>query len=117
MEFVAKLEQVVRASIITQNTLNDLSKSVYFSSTYLRTLFRNCVGCTPHAYFTLLRMNKAQKLLLETELEIKEIAFICGFEDAKYFSRVFRDKEGTSPIQFRNSLKSKRQREYNKHNY
>lgn len=32
---------------------------------------------------------------------MKEIAFACGYEDSKYFSRLFRQREGMSPRQYR----------------
>ncbi|MFD0672424.1 helix-turn-helix domain-containing protein [Cohnella sp. GCM10027633] len=67
----------------------------------IRRLFKRQYGSTPHAYFTLLCMNKARKLLAECNLPVQEVAFSCGYEDAKYFSRQFRRAEGVSPAAFR----------------
>ena len=44
-----------------------------------------------------LRMNKALRLLTEDCLPVKEIAFLCGFSDEKYFSRAFRKYYGYPP--------------------
>jgi two-component system response regulator YesN len=46
-------------------------------------------------------MNKALGLLVEGRLSIKEISFICGFSDDKYFSRIFKNTYGYPPSQLR----------------
>lgn len=52
---------------------------------------------SPKQYLLNLRMNHALELLVENELSIKEIAFACGFNDEKYFSKAFKNKYGYPP--------------------
>ena len=46
-------------------------------------------------------MDKAQHLLLDQTLKLEEVAGRVGFEDARYFARVFKRETGASPSQFR----------------
>ena len=61
--------------------------------------YRNGVDPTGEVYPEELR---AAKLLTKADfLPVKEVAILCGFEDANYFSKVFRRLYGTTPSQFR----------------
>ncbi len=74
--------------------------SIPFSYDYLRKLFKSEMGMTPHDYLTGLRLQMAEKLLCSTEnldQNISEIAFVCGYSDSLYFSRVFKRYYGCSP--------------------
>jgi AraC-like DNA-binding protein len=61
------------------------------------------MGITPLEYMTSLRMKKAESLLSTMwtrEYSVAEVARMCGFEDALYFSRVFKKTYGCSPSNF-----------------
>ena len=64
-------------------------------------LFKKVMGETPASYITSLRMRKARELLLDPDLPIAEVAEQCGYDDALYFSRVFRRTVGVSPSKYR----------------
>jgi AraC-like DNA-binding protein len=53
------------------------------------------------AYLDTLRLRKACHLLDYTGLTAKEISYQCGWQDASFFSRVFRRHIGMTPIQYR----------------
>lgn len=63
--------------------------------------FRRAFGTTVVDYLTRLRMQQAERLICTTERAIKEIALSCGFTDQNYFSRLFHQKHGCSPSQYR----------------
>jgi AraC-like DNA-binding protein len=63
--------------------------------------FKKLYGQSVIAHINELRVDKAEQLLQNTPLTITEIAFSVGFNDANYFSRVFRKKRGVSPQQTR----------------
>lgn len=65
------------------------------------TVFRRVMGCTPAGYITSLRMIKARRLLVDPDLPVSEVAAACGYDDALYFSRVFRRMFGVSPTEYR----------------
>lgn len=82
---------------------DELSKALNLSYKYIGTLFKAKTGMTIKQYELMLRLRKAVKLLCETNLSITEIAHETGFNDAFYFSKVFKKEKGLSPLQFRAS--------------
>ncbi|KAA9346686.1 two-component regulator propeller domain-containing protein [Larkinella humicola] len=58
-------------------------------------------GMSTTRYIRALRLGKAKELLAASDLNISEVAYAVGFEDPKYFSRVFSDEFGISPASFR----------------
>jgi transcriptional regulator GlxA family with amidase domain len=59
------------------------------------------MGISPSAYRQGLRIDNAKNLLSSTELPISEVGILCGFSDSLYFSRIFRQKTGCSPTEYR----------------
>ena len=82
--------------------VEDLAKDLGLSYSRFRTLFRERTGSSPHQYLLSIRINKARDLLLYSKLTIAEIAETSGFSSAYYFSRLFQQKVGCAPTQFRN---------------
>ena len=66
-------------------------------------LFRKYTGVSPAAYLSGLRLEHAAELLKSPECSITETAFRCGFSNLAYFSRVFRQKYGLSPREYRHN--------------
>ena len=64
-------------------------------------LFRESLNMKPGDYLLGLRMTEAKRLIRESRLPLSEIATLCGFNDASYFSTVFKKKEGVSPAVYR----------------
>jgi AraC-like DNA-binding protein len=67
-----------------------------------RKLFKSYTGLSPYQYFLQLKIHRAQHLLQEDNLSVKEIAFMLGFDNQYYFSRIFKKKTGSPPSQWRN---------------
>ena len=66
--------------------------------------FKSKYNTTIHQYLLDYRLKKATELLINDELNVKEIAFFCGFEDPNYFSKVFKKRYGRSPLEFKNNI-------------
>ncbi len=80
--------------------LDEAVASLPFNYDYLRKLFKKEMGITPLEYMTRLRMRKAEVLLTALgarDYSMAEVALLCGYEDALYFSRVFKKTYGMSP--------------------
>lgn len=82
-------------------SLDDISKNLYISSVYVSKVFKERTGESPINYLINLRLEKARKLLLESDLNVKEIAQLVGYKDAYYFSKLFKKYFGKAPTQFR----------------
>lgn len=63
--------------------------------------FKTVTGMTPVEYITAIRINEAKKLLLETSLNVGEVASIVGYDNPLYFSRVFKKAVGIPPKQYK----------------
>lgn len=62
---------------------------------------RKATGLSPQAYIHRELLSEARDLLLNSSLQVAEIAFRLGFQDPGYFNRFFTRNEGTSPGRFR----------------
>lgn len=86
-------------------SIKSLADTAGYSEAHFINLFKKYYGCTPKECILDLRMEKAKSLLQTTDLYINEIAQQCGYDDALYFSRLFRRHIGISPQEFRNLIK------------
>ena len=84
--------------------INTVCNVGFISASSLQRSFNPHFGMSPKQYLLKLRMNYALELLVENVLSVKEIAFACGFNDEKYFSRAFKSKYGYPPSQMQNSM-------------
>lgn len=82
-------------------TLESVAQHVYISPFYLSHMFKEELGFTFLEYLTKLRIEEAKKLLMEKDMTIIEVASEVGYEDAGYFSKVFKKCTGISPAQYR----------------
>ncbi|MCM3701299.1 AraC family transcriptional regulator [Paenibacillus macerans] len=64
-------------------------------------LFGKYTGKTPNSYLVRYRIQKSCEMLTETNRSISEIAIRCGFQSASYFSYVFRNEIGLTPLHYR----------------
>ncbi len=71
------------------------------SPSHYTALFKARTGYSPIDYFIRLRMHRACQLLDTTRLSIKEIAAQLGYDDAFYFSRVFKQVNEVAPSDYR----------------
>ncbi len=71
------------------------------SRSYMSHMFKKTFGTSFSEYCNNLRLADAERLLVVTELPVTEIALSCGFEDASYFIRLFRNKYVLTPLQYR----------------
>ncbi|HJB07615.1 MAG TPA: AraC family transcriptional regulator [Candidatus Enterocloster faecavium] len=81
--------------------LEQVAEHVKISSRYLRKYFSEVMGITCIQYITRLRMEKAKQLLWETNKTILTIAIESGYDNAQYFSRIFKKTEGMTPREYR----------------
>jgi len=83
--------------------LDELVESSTISKYHFTRLFHKTTNMTPLTYLTKTRMDKAIKLLRNSDLSITEIAHTIGYSNGNYFAKVFRKQIEKSPTEFRNS--------------
>jgi AraC-like DNA-binding protein len=81
--------------------LPKLARRAGVSYTWFRRIFGRHTGLSPHQYRLQLKVGRARRLLSETKLTVKEVAFRCGFQTEEYFCRLFKRKTGRTPSEWR----------------
>lgn len=82
-------------------TLSDISKRFGVSETYFSHLFKDSLGVSFKQYQLSKRIDYAKRMLEEQELPILAIGNECGFNTPAQFNRVFKEKTGLTPSQYR----------------
>lgn len=100
----AKLDQVV--TFIEDRLgdglkLHELAATVRLSQFHFARKFRLSTGQSPHAYLTLRRMERAKRLLRETDTPLAQVAREVGYQTQAHFTGVFRRYVGLTPRTFR----------------
>jgi len=84
-------------------TLGELSQMVRRSPNHVNALFGREFGLPVREYLIRRRLEKARRILAETDEPVKAAAYACGFRDPLYFSRLFRRHFGRAPARFRDA--------------
>ncbi|MFF2090477.1 response regulator [Paenibacillus sp. NPDC058174] len=82
-------------------TLQDISERFYLSREYISRRFKQEMGENVFDYLARVRVEKARLLLRNPHLKIAQIAEMVGYDDEKYFSKVFKKVMSVSPNQYR----------------
>jgi len=82
---------------------SDLAAGLRISGVYLRKMFNSQFGESPVKFINHRRIERACKLLLESDLPVKVVAEKSGFRDLQFFYRVFVRTIGTTPARYRNT--------------
>lgn len=101
---IRKIQEVIRTRYAENLTINQIADEVYFSATYLSFLFKQETGETINDYITAVRMEKAKEMLADPTVRSYEVCRAVGYQDAGYFSKIFKKYTGYSPSQYREKL-------------
>lgn len=81
--------------------LDVLAEQLNISYSWFRKVFRDYTGHPPAKYFMLVKLRRAQYLLINTQESIKEIAFSLGFKSTEHFYTTFKRITGYTPSVYR----------------
>ncbi len=100
---MAKAVQYIQANFTRELTLRQVADSVHMSKNYFCQQFKRYAGENYIDYVIRLRIERAKELLSrpDTGIRIYEAAELSGFNDVKYFSKLFKRMTGLSPIDYR----------------
>ena len=98
---VEAVKNILCENLSEEISTSQIAKKVRVSEYYLMHLFKKQTGISIGEYKKALKMASAKLLLIESDKKVEEIAFECGFFDANYFSRAFKQAEKLSPLQYR----------------
>ena len=95
------LHEIMEANYMFNLSLEEFSKIAHRSLASFKREFAELFGITPGRWLAQKRLQHAQMLLQTSEKNINEIAYQSGFENNTHFSRVFKEKFGVAPLQYR----------------
>lgn len=96
-----KIKQYIETNIDSDISVTSIAKQFYLSETHVIRIFREKFGVTPKQYILKAKIDASKLLLLDTSLQIKEIAMTYHFADSYHFSHTFKRFTGVSPEKFR----------------
>lgn len=82
-------------------TLESLSQQFHISSSHLRKIFHDAYHISPIAHLINCRIAQATEFLLKSSLTVEEIARAVGYDNTTHFSKLFADRIGCTPSEFR----------------
>lgn len=82
-------------------SLSNLAEQLHVSVNYLGVLFRNSTGVPFREYLNMLRLKYSCRLLLSSDLSVKEVAYASGYKTNEHFLRVFRHNLNMTPSEYR----------------
>lgn len=98
---IRRLLEEIEANPGSDWTIRSMAQAIGLSHSQVSRLFLVYVGSTPATYVRVVRLRRAEMLLSESHLSVKEIAYLVGFRGASHFSKEFKSKTGLSPSEYR----------------
>jgi two-component system response regulator YesN len=83
-------------------SLTTIAGKLFHNASYFCKIFKDETGEPFQKYVMKIRIKKAKELLQNPVLKVYEVAKLVGYEDERYFAKIFKEFEGISPTQFRN---------------
>ncbi len=103
-DYVKEAVDYINENYFEELTLSGLSEKYAVESSYFSRLFKQETGENLMLYIASRRMEKAKELMRREDINIAEVAFMVGYDDYTYFSKVFKKHTGVSPREYRNRL-------------
>ena len=82
-------------------SLSEIAEIAHYNPSHFSVVFRREMGETYSKYLNSLKLNYAKELLGYTDLKLEEICFECGFTSYANFLRIFKEKNGLSPSEYK----------------
>lgn len=96
-----QIRKIVQKEYYNDLSLDYMAEKVGLTASYLSYMFKKETGDNLVKYVTDVRMEKAKRLLAETNMKIFQVAERCGYDNTSYFNRLFKNYFGVSPKQYK----------------
>lgn len=98
---IDKANRYIRAHYAEQLSLDDVAREVNLSSFYFSRLYKRETGVNFSDKLAQVRIERAKELLNKEDLSVKEIAYLVGYQEPNYFSRIFKKLTGRTASEFK----------------
>lgn len=100
-DMIKRVMAYIRGNYMNKISLNDISEHVNLSVSHISKVFKEELSCSLSAYINQVRVENAKLFLLNDSIPITEVAYLSGFEDQSYFTKVFKKLTGSTPGKYR----------------
>lgn len=107
-ELVSNAITYIKLNFKKDISLTTIAKELFIHPTYLAKKFKQETGKTVSEFVNEIRIKEAQFIIMATEFKIEDIAYYVGYNDKKYFSKIFKRISGVSPSEYRKFNKAEK---------
>ncbi|MDR0388002.1 MAG: AraC family transcriptional regulator [Treponema sp.] len=100
-KIVEKAKYLMEFNVYGVINLPSIAEQIGISPSRLNEIFKTYTAMTPYQYYIHIKILKAERLLEQPDVSVKEVAFRLGFDDQYYFSRLFKNKTGITPSRWK----------------
>ena len=100
-DVIREAKEYIQKNFTREIGLNEISEQFFINPYYFSQLFKRKTGMTYQNYLISLRVERAKKLLAETDLKIYEICEMVGYSNHYHFNKIFERSEGVRPNEWR----------------
>jgi len=101
IDFITRSVDFIHENYKNKISLAEIAETTGVSKFHFTRVFRYATGYPPMIFLNRVRLQKARELLEQSDIKIKEIANLSGFQDELYFTRFFKKHTGKSPTAWR----------------
>ena len=98
---LSKSVEYIHGNFSSEISIESLARLENLSMSRYNTVFKEHFGIPPIKYIIRLRMSNACRLLESTDMSIKQIGLLSGYDDPHFFSKLFKKYVGSSPLAYR----------------
>lgn len=102
---VSQVNALLEKHLYGKITVAEICETLNYSRTYLSRIFKSATGQTIASCYGQMKINRAKELIREKNQNFTEISELLAFDNALYFSRVFKRITGMSPREYANSVR------------
>ena len=100
---VENILSFLKSNIYGNVTLDDISKTTFYSKAYINNIFKKIIGMPIKKYYVTLKIDEAKKLL-KSNMSVLSVSIALGFDNANYFTKTFKRVTGKTPSQYKRSI-------------
>lgn len=102
---ISTIVSYINSNYADIRNIEQISDEFYISKYYLCHLFKKSIGITVIEYLNRIKIKNACNMMQSTDMSLTEISQVCGFNSSSYFSKVFKEIMGKSPLEYKSFQK------------
>lgn len=100
-DYVQQIKRYIEFRYVEDVKVSEIAEHCGLNRSYMTKCFAEATGVSPKEYLMQYRMQRAKELLKKEDMPISNVAYAVGYSDPLAFSKMFKKKEGVSPLEYR----------------